>query len=204
MKFYHKGVKTSNETGFASGCFVLIGIAAIIFLITLLDDIEDLKEYFFELIFAGIVCVGFLFTVFAKKGKLSNFHASIENNYFSMEKINIPIQNITIDVYYRNENFIRYHLRDSIGEIAIFSVFKDDLLAHFEQNLPNQVKKHEESSSKHDGPYISVLGSQTLYYDLNTGKYTIDNNKQTEISFLPKVYTYDPKYKLGKPLFKQK
>lgn len=204
MKFYYKGKKKSNEMDVASGCLVLFAIAAIIYFISLLDDISDLEEHFFELIFAAIVCVGFLFTVFAKKGKLSNFHITLENNYFSIEKINIPIQKVCIDVYYKNEKFIRYHLRDNDGEVAIFSVFKDDLLKYFEDTLPVQVKKHEESSSKHDGPFISVLGSQTLKYDLNTGKYTIDNNKQTEVSFLPKVYTYDPKYKLGKPLIKQK
>lgn len=203
MKFYHKGVKKSNKTSASEGCLFIIGFGAIIFFLTLLDDVEDLKDYFFELVLVLIMGISLAFSLFGKKGKLSNFHVTLKNNYFTIEKVNVPIENIIIDIYQTKGTFIRYHLRDTKGEIAIFSVVKDDLLSYFEEHLPNSIKIQEETSRKHDGPFISVLGSQNLFYNLDSGKYTINAKKQTEISFLPKVYTYDPKYKLGKPLLKK-
>ena len=51
MIFYHQGSKKkSSELGVASGCVLFIGFGAIIFFFTLLDDIDDLSDYLFEII----------------------------------------------------------------------------------------------------------------------------------------------------------
>ena len=205
MKFYHKGVKKSNETSASEGCLLFIGFAALIFLFTLIDDLDDLSDHFFELIAVFFMGGSVLFAIFAKKGKLSNHHITLKNEYLQIGKVNVPLENVILDIYKKEDSFVRYHLRDKEGKIAVFSVLKDDLVEHFLKELSNQVFEFQEVSKNHDGAYITVNAeSRNLYYDLNRGKYTINPRKQTEISVVPDVYTYDPKYKLGKPLLKKK
>ena len=205
MKFYHQGKKKSNEPSMFSGCLLLIGFGAIVFLITLLDDLEDAKEYIVEIIFAFIMGGSILISLFSKRGKISNRHIEIKNSYFFIENISIPINDIVLDNYLESGTFKRYHLRDKAGKIAIFSVIKDDLYTYFYDQLPTQINEIEVTSSKYDGPYISVIRkTQNLFYNLDSGKYTINAGEQSEISYLPEVYTYDGNYKLGKPLFKRK
>lgn len=205
MKFYHKGKKKNNSPSIVSGCLLIFGLACIFYLLTLLENINEIKDYAFELIIAITVVIGYLSTVFTKRGKLSNYHINIKNNFFSIEKINIPLTDIHIDVYKKNDDFKRYHLKDDKGKVAVFSVFKDDLLAYFEENLSKQITVIQQNSQKNESAFVSVLSEkQNLFYDLTTGKYTINKKKQSKVSFTPEVYTYDPKYKLGKPLLKQK
>ncbi len=81
----------------------------------------------------------------------------------------------------------------------------DDLIAYFLEKKPQQVTIIEETYHKHEGPYITVKASQnSLYYDLESGKYTIKKQDEPSVSFTPDVYDYDANYKLGKPLFKKK
>lgn len=203
MKFYHQGNKNkSNNPGAFSGCLVLIGFGAIVYLITLLDSFEDVEEYLWQIILAIIMGASLLASVFAKRAKLFNYHITLENDFLKIGEISIPTQNLILDAYYSKDDvFTRYHLRDKEGKIAIYSVLQDDLLNYFTDNLSEQTQFLEETSHKYDGPYISVNSNkQSLLYNLETGKYTINSEKQTEISFLPEIYSYDGKYKLGKPL----
>ena len=113
MKFYYQGNKNkSNTPGFASGCLILIGFGAIIYMITLLDSIGDLKEYWWQILLAFVMGVSLFATMFAKKAKLFNYHVSIKDGYFKIEKISIPIEKLILDYYSNNNTFIRYHLRD--------------------------------------------------------------------------------------------
>lgn len=201
MKFYHNGTKKSNEPSITSGCLVLIGFAAIIFLLTQLKSLEDVEEYGWQIVLAITMGVSLFSMFFAKKAKLSNRHVVIENNYLTMEKVGVPLKNMVLDVYKNDKEFKRYHLRDTEGKIAIYSTLKDDLKTYFEEELSNQVQYFEEDSNKHDGPYVSVTAvGQSLFYNLDSGKYTITKEDESEISFLPEVFTYDGKYKKGKPL----
>lgn len=205
MKFYYKGNKKNNETSVAEGCLMVIGFAAFVFFLSLLDDIEDIKDYIFEIFFFILMAGSVLFMVFAKKGKLSNYNITLKNNYLSIEKVNVSLDDILIDIYENQTQFKRYHLRDKAGKIAVFSVFEDDLLKYFRENFPKQIHIIQQTSQKHEGAFISVLAKeQNLFYDLSRGKYTIKKDNQPEISIVPEVYTYDPKYKLGKPLIKSK
>ena len=144
------------------------------------------------------------FSLFARKGKIANKHITIKNGFFSVDKLNVRLEEISIDYYIRDDKFNRYFLRDSHGKLAIFSVYEDDLMRYFLEKLPSQVEPLKEVSSKHKGPYISVISEQQkLYYDLERGKYTLEKEEIT-ISHVPDVFDYDAKYKLGKPLFKKK
>jgi hypothetical protein len=204
MKFYYNGTKKSNEPGFASGCVLLIGFGALIFFFTLLDDIEDLKEYWIEIILVSVMGVSLVGMLFAKKGQLTNRHVIIENDYFKLDKVGVPLSKMQLDVYQKDSKFSRYHLRDSEGKIAIFSVFEDDLYRHFTEQHAEQTQQLQELSAKHDGPYISVKSdTQSLYYHLDTGKYSIRREGSSEVSFLPEIYTYDGKYRKGTPLIKK-
>jgi len=205
MKFYYKGKKKTNKTSVAEGCLMIIGFAAFVFFLSFVDDIEDIKDYIFEIFFFILMAGSVLFMVFAKKGKLSNYNITLKNNYLSIEKVNVSLEDIHLDVYETQSQFKRYHLRDEVGIIAVFSVFEDDLLKYFKEKLPNQTHIIQQTSQKHEGAFISVLAKeQNLFYDLSRGKYTIKKDNHPEISIVPEVYTYDPKYKLGKPLIKSK
>lgn len=205
MKFYHNGTKKSNEPGIAGGCLLLIGFGAIIFLLFQLKDMEDVKEYGWQIILAIVMGVSLFSMFFAKKAKLSNRHIIIENDYLKIEKVGVPLKNTVLDIYKKGNEFKRYHLRDTDGKIAIYSALEDDLKTYFEEELQDQVQYYKEHSSKHDGPYVSVAAEhQSLFYNLDSGKYTITLEDETEISFLPEVFTYDGKYKKGTPLLKKK
>lgn len=138
MKFYHKDVKKSNETSASEGCLLFIGFAVLIFLFTLIDDLDDLSDHFFELIAVFFIGGSVLFAIFAKKGKLSNHHITLKNGYLQIGKVNIPLENVILDVYKKEDSFVRYHLRDKKGKIAVFSVLKDDLVEHFLKELPTK------------------------------------------------------------------
>ncbi|MFC4267451.1 hypothetical protein [Polaribacter marinivivus] len=206
MIFYHQGSKKkSNELGVASGCLLIIGFGAIIFFFTLLDDIDDLSDYLFEIIGVLVMAISVTYGLFSKKGKIANKHITIKDDYFKIDKVSVLLDTITIDCFMIEGKFSRYFLRDSQGKIAIYSVLNDDLIAFFLENKPQQVTVLEETYHKHEGPYISVKSDDnSLYYDLESGKYTIKKQDEPSVSFTPDVFDYDAKYKLGKPLFKKK
>ena len=206
MIFYHQGSKKkSSELGVASGCVLFIGFGAIIFFFTLLDDIDDLSEYLFEIIGVLVMAISVTYGLFSKKGKIANKHITIKDNYFKIDKVSVLLDTITIDCFMKEGEFSRYFLRDSQGKIAIYSVLNDDLIAYFLEKKPQQVTILEETYHKYEGPYITVKANDnTLYYDLESGKYTIKKQGQPSISFTPDVYDYDANYKIGKPLFKKK
>jgi hypothetical protein len=204
MKFYYNGTKKTNEPGFASGCVILIGFAALIYFFTLLNDVEDLKDHLVEIIAVSVMGISLLAMLFRKKGELSNRHVVIENDYFKLDKVSVPISSIQLEIYYQDTKFRRYHLRDSEGKIAVFSVFKYDLYRYILEHYPDQTEKFQEHSSTQDGSFISIQGEGcALNYDLDTGKYTVKQENQEVISFLPEIYTYDSKYKKGVPLGKK-
>lgn len=204
MRFYHQGKRKSNEPDAVSGCLLIIGFGAIVFLITLLDDLDDLKEHLFELVLVFIMGGSVIASMFSKRGRISNRHVVIDKNRFIIEDLKIPLADIVVDCYEIEGKFMRYHLRDKDGKIALYSVLEDDLIRHFLKTYPDLVKRYQETSHKHDGPYITVVAEgRKLYYNLDTGKYTIKPDKKLEISHIPIVYTYDGKYKKGKPLKKR-
>lgn len=203
MIFYYNGKKKSNNPDIFSGCLLLIGFGAIIFMLTMLKDVDDLKEYGFQIIIALIAGGSFVFSVFRKKGRIHNYKIQIKNSTLLFGDFKIPVEQITIDVYKKESSFCRYHLRDSKGKIAIYSVYEDDLLKNFVDTFPNQSFVFQELSSKHDGAFIiSKSEKRSLFYNLETGHYKIVESDEATISFTPEIYTYDGKYKIGKPLKK--
>ena len=129
----------------------------------------------------------------------------VKNGKIKIEKIGIPLSEIIVDQYKYSVSFHRYHLRHKGGKIAVFSLETDDFLQYFQENHPEQVQSIAMKSHKHDGPYVSVLAEeQNLFYNLDSGEYTLTPLKGEKISYIPEVYTYDPEYKLGKALFKRK
>ena len=205
MIFYRQGTKKpSNEPDMVSGCLLIVAFGAIFFLLSMLESWDDLKEYFFQIILALFIGVGFIASMFQKKGHISNQNIIIKNGKLKFEKVKVPLETISLVVFKKGDQFQRYFVRDEKVLIAIFSIFQDDLLNYFTEKIPEKITSIQEESHKHDGPYVSVWSAdQNLYYNLDTGSYTLKINNTKEISHLPEVYTYDPKYKLGKPLFKK-
>ncbi len=206
MVFYQKGKKKpSNEPDAVSGCLLIIGFGAIVFLISMMEDLDDLIEYIWQILIALFIGIGFVVSMFQKKGHISNQNVIVKNGKLKIEKIVTQLEDIIVDLYQYDGIFNRYHLRDKEGKIAVFSIDEDDLLTYFKENHSDQVHHIHQQSHKHDGPYVSVIAEeQKLYYNLDSGDYKIVKPDGSEISHLPLVYTYDPKYKLGKALFKKR
>jgi len=106
------------------------------FFFTRFDNLEDLKEYTFQIIFILLIAGSFLFQIFRKKGKLHPYKIEIANNYLHVNNLKTSIDSITLDKYTVNNHFIRYHLWDTKGIFSIFSVAEDDLLKSFESEFP--------------------------------------------------------------------
>lgn len=205
MKFFYNGTKKSNDIGAGSGCVLMIGFAALIYFFTLLDDVEDLKEYLFEIILVSIMGISLVLQLTRKKGDLTSRHVIIENEYFKLDKVAVPLSTIQLDLYKKGSKFHRYHIRDTAGKIAIYSTREDELYKYILQEFPEHSEEFQELSSKQDGPYISLKAEgRSLYYDLDRGKYTLTREGKSDISFIPEIYTYDGKYKKGKPLKQKK
>lgn len=205
IKFFYNGTKKSNDIGFGSGCVLMIGFGALIFFFTLLEDVEDLKEYLFEIILVSIMGISLVLQLTRKKGDLSSRHVVVENNYLKLDTVGVPLANIEMDIYLKESKFHRYHIRDKEGKIAIYSVHKDNLYDYILDSFPNQTHQFEELSSKQDGPYITVKAEgRKLYYNLDIGKYIITLDDGSEIANLPDIYAYDGKYKKGEPMKKTK
>ena len=129
MLFFYNGKTPSKGYDIASGCLLIIAFSVIIFLFTMLDSIEDLKEYAFQLILALIIGVGFIFQLFRKKGKLHTNKIEIKNDFLFINNLKILTDNITLDIYTFNNSFSRYHFWDSKGMFSVYSVIEDDLIS---------------------------------------------------------------------------
>ncbi|WP_157663445.1 hypothetical protein [Gilvibacter sp. SZ-19] len=200
MQFFYKGSKKHNNTiDFFSGCAVFIGFAAFIFFLTLLDDLEDLADHAFEIIMFVIIAVVTIAAVFTKKAKLHSSRLEIKDNSLRVKKdLMVLMSKVQLDVYKQNATFIRYHLYDMEGKIAIFSAFEDDLLRYFEANYSErtQVFQVQKTSGRESVSYV-YAGPRLLSYNLSTGKYAISDNEQLTLSKVPEFYSYDGKYKAG-------
>lgn len=192
MIFYSSAKrKPSNSIGFLSGCMLLIGFGAIIFFLSLLDDIEDLSDYWFQLVLVTLMGGSVLYGVFRKKGKMHNSKVTIKNDYFHMGKFSTPLNKINLDIYYSNDQFNRYHIWDNAGVVAIYSVYQDELIDYLKEALPEQTQTHLilKSSSNQ-----ITAHDRSLSYDLDTGEYTIQKLDGEPINVTPKIYAYDRKY----------
>ena len=68
MKFYYRGKKAPSE-GYdvASGCLLMIVFAAIFYAISLFDSMDDVKEYWMELVFLIVMSVITFLECYVKK-----------------------------------------------------------------------------------------------------------------------------------------
>tara|TARA_R110002072_G_scaffold222619_1_gene379688 strand:+ start:6242 stop:6862 length:621 start_codon:yes stop_codon:yes gene_type:complete len=206
MNFYYNGKKApSKGYDVASGCLLLIGLGALVFLFTLIDDIEDLEGHWFQLIFVILMVGSILFSVFRKKAKLHTYKIEITDEFLKMNTVKAKVNEIQLDIYARENSFDRYHLWDKSGKLALFSTLEDDFSKYFQSTYPNQVFLHEIINNPSDGPDITVKAKeQTLNYHLDIGSYSINTNGKIISEHIPEVYAYDGRYKIGKGLLKKK
>ena len=205
MTFFYNGKRPSKGYDIASGCLTIIAFSAMVFFFTMFDNLEDLKEYTLQILFILLVGGSVLYQFFRKKGKLHPYKIEISNNYLHVNNLKIPIESIILDKYTVNNHFIRYHFWDTKGVFSIFSVIEDDLLKSFENEFPKKINIYEELSAKQDGALISVISKNTrLKYDLDSGEFTKKENGEIVFHTVPEFFIYDPKYKQGKSLLKNK
>lgn len=198
--FYYNGPKNDNKSlDFGSGCALFIGFAAIIYLIALLDSVEDIKEYGWQIALALLMGGSLLFGIFRQKGKKSNKKVVIKNNYLLMEDVSIHLANCTLDTYNKGNRFERYHLWDNKGKMAIYSVFEDDLSRFFTKEYPAQTCTREVTEISTSGPSVKVTaGTHVFGYDLLTGHFYFIEDRKGINRFTPEIFAYDGKYALRK------
>ena len=76
---------------------MVIAFSAMVFFFTRFDNLEDLKEYTFQIIFILLIAGSFLFQIFRKKGKLHPYKIEIANNYLHVNNLKTPIDSITLE-----------------------------------------------------------------------------------------------------------
>jgi hypothetical protein len=204
MNYYYNGKKPSTRLNFTSGCLLIIALAAIIFLFTMIDSLEDLEGHYLELFFVCLMGGSIFYGFVKKKGKLHTYRIEIIKNNLFINDIKIPLENISLEIYSNSNNFSRYHLWDSKGILSIYSVYEDDLFKNLKNTFPKKIKTHKEISSSQDGASVSVTseGNQ-LSYNLDSGKFKIKEKDKTIFNKTPRFFIYDPKYKQGKGLTKK-
>ena len=206
MKFYYNGrKKSSTGNDIAIGCLLFVAFGAIIMFFSLIDDIEDLEEYWLELIFIFLMAGGTIFSIFRKKGKLYTHRIEITDSFLKMNDIQAKLEDIQLDIYFKEDSFERYHLWDKEGKISLFSVYEDDLSKHFKDSYSSQVNKYSVNRTFTDGPHIKVnTPDRTLSYNLDVGNYSISNAEGIVVNHISKAYAYDGRYKKGIGLIKKK
>lgn len=207
IHFYHKG-KKAPSAGFdiASGCLTLIGLGGIIFAITSLSKIEDLEEYWMEILFGLIVAFSFLFQLFRKKGKLFTYKIEFDEHKLKMLDISANCKQLKVDVYTNeNEEFVFYHIWDLLGNIALFSLYKDDLYDYLIEKYPTKTTHYKITNCSFNS-YENYVISNTrkVVYNLETGHFKISNKTEIIADLIPKAFAFDGKYKKGIGLSKRK
>jgi hypothetical protein len=206
MNFYYNGKKAPSK-GYdaASGCLIIIGFSALIYFFKSLDDLEDLKEYWLQLLFLVMIAFSLFYGLFRKKGKLHTYRIDVDDSCISMHEFKAKIEDLRLDLYFKNDSFERYHLWDTKGNIALYSIYEDDLSKYLIENFSNQVQKFEIFKSSSPSFEVEVnCKERLLSYNLDSGSYTIENSKTIIAKNTPKAYAYDGKYKAGKNLLKKK
>tara|TARA_R110000787_G_scaffold3540_5_gene13801 strand:- start:3798 stop:4415 length:618 start_codon:yes stop_codon:yes gene_type:complete len=200
MIFYYNGKKAPSKSyDVANGCLLIIALVAIIFMFTLMEDIEDLKEYWLHILIVLGVGSSLLYGVFRKKGELHTYRIAFKNDYLIINKAHVSIEKIHLDIYNSAaDDFHRYHFWDTKGVLSIYSTIEDDLLNYFSSNYQPQTTKYIETSASGNGSKYRVITEDgSLCYDLESGEYTLERNNETIVSRVPEFYIYDPKYKKG-------
>jgi len=196
MVFTYNGRKTKNYESIASGCSIFIALAAIIGIISV-NGFSNFSENSTELIILFLITGMIIYGLFKKKGKTHQQFIKIEKELLLIDQYKIPLKDIHLDSYTASGNdFSRYHIWDTKGICSFYSVFEDDLSKHLKTTIVKQ-NSFKESSSKHSGEHITVLTeNRKLYYNLETGFYTITKEGVTLKNTTPSVYSFDGKFTL--------
>ena len=197
MLFTYNGRKTKGYESIASGCSLLIAIAAIIGIASV-NDLSDLSENSTELVILACITGMLIFSLFKKKGKTHQQFIKIENNSLLIDQYKISFKDIHFDTYTTSENeFSRYHIWDTKGICSFYSVFDDDLSKHLKSSEVEQ-NKFKENSSKHSDQHITIhTENRKLYYNLESGFYKITEEKTIINEITPSIYCFDGKFTLA-------
>ncbi len=203
MNFYYTGKRPSKRFSIANNFITLIGVVAIIFLVSSIDNLQDIQEYLWQIIFIIIAITSIFYDLFKKKGEVHSNRIEIKEGFLIVNKLKISLNKTQLNIYKTNDNFTRYHFWDSIGIFSIYSVYNDDFLEYFSSNFPDNTFEFKETSASRDGANFRIKTDYgNLNYDLESGEYSIKKDDKPIFNKLPELFIYDPKYKQGKPLNK--
>ena len=204
MVFSYNGKKSSGTYKVASGCLLFVVIGCLILFFSLIEDIEQLKEYSIEVTIILIMLGFFLFNLFRKKGKTHQHHIKIENNFLFIGQNKIPLNEIHLDIYNTlDDKFSRYHIWDNLGQCSFYSIAEDDFSNYLatEKAIQNTFKV---SSTKRSDEHITIVSEhRQLYYNLESGFYKITEGETLIKQPIPKSFCIDGRFLLNHPANKQ-
>lgn len=192
---YKYNGKKNNLNSSVQGCSLFVAIGATI-LFFIFGGKDIFYEYKFELIIILVIIGGMLIRIFKKKATNLTYSITLNKDSIFIASIGeIPLNNIKIDVYKVNDEFSRYHLYDSNGLLAIYSVFSDDFLKQLEKtSISINYLKEISSKAFPDEVVVKVEHNTELKYSLISGFY---KHKDSE-KVIPDNFMYDPKFTLLK------
>ncbi|MCX2743353.1 hypothetical protein OO013_05720 [Mangrovivirga sp. M17] len=199
IKFFTQtnGDESEGSGGFQI-FFLLVGIGALFFFFSMADSIEDIKEYGWQLLIIFGMLFSIVYSMFKKKKPSTNTNIYFKEEGISIADIGvIPFEDLRLDRYYTDGSFCRYHLYDTNGQIAFYSVLEDDLARTLvsERKIKVQDRKERSVKLKDTTVYYGFDEKATLIYDLDTGEYSFTGIDKEAKSVKPSLYAIDPKYK---------
>lgn len=168
------------------------------FFFSMVESIDDIREYGWELIIIFGMMSSTIYGFFKKKPPLTDANIFLKEEGIWLAGTGlISYKNLHLDLYSARGAFSRYHLWDTEGQLAIYSVYKDELATELASQKEAIVKEYTERSVKKAGDSIFCKYDEgaTLVYELDSGAYILNKFSAESKKVTPKAFAIDPKYK---------
>ena len=198
-------IRTQKE---GKGCYYFfMTFASIIFLTAMIVlfrtlEVDDLKDYFFELLFILIMLIGTLAQFFRKKAKNIQTNLFIRNDKLYVDEVNsVPLSDLRLDLIEdKDAKLTRYHLWDINQTLSIYS-YKEDELSTYLANGIVESSTFTETYYDYNQTSMSFLLKADSNYELvlnvDTGSYSRMLNEEI-VQVTPAFYIENPAFIIKK------
>lgn len=195
--FKQANPNTDEGGGVVQGLFTLIGMVALVFFFSMMESMDDILEYGWGLLAVFGMLFSILYGMFKKKATVTEAKVFVKEEGIWMAGIDLILyENLHLDCYYAEGAFCRYHLYDTTGLLAIYSVKEDEFYKELLRQGKAKIKKREERQVRKDDATVHCSFAEgKLIYELDSGAYTFEGLAEESKKVLPKTFAIDPQYK---------